>query len=38
MIGALIVLLWKIRGAFPDRQAPGSRRLEIRAQINGMLI
>ncbi|MFI5730057.1 bifunctional lysylphosphatidylglycerol synthetase/lysine--tRNA ligase LysX [Kribbella sp. NPDC051587] len=38
VVSALIVLLWKIRGAFPAQLAPGSRRLAIGALITGMLI
>ncbi|MEV0799321.1 bifunctional lysylphosphatidylglycerol synthetase/lysine--tRNA ligase LysX [Kribbella sp. NPDC050281] len=35
---AIIVLLWTIRGAFPARLAPGTRRLAIGALVTGMLI
>ncbi|MBB5982524.1 bifunctional lysylphosphatidylglycerol synthetase/lysine--tRNA ligase LysX [Kribbella solani] len=38
VVMALIVLLWKIRGAFPARLATGSRRLAIGALVFGMLI
>jgi lysyl-tRNA synthetase class 2 len=34
----LIVLLWKVRGAFPARLAPGTRRLAIGALVVGLLI
>ncbi|NUR98280.1 MAG: lysine--tRNA ligase, partial [Kribbellaceae bacterium] len=38
VIAAIVVLLWTIRGAFPARLAPGSRRLAIGALVFGMLI
>ncbi|WP_329003961.1 bifunctional lysylphosphatidylglycerol synthetase/lysine--tRNA ligase LysX [Kribbella sp. NBC_00709] len=38
VVAALIVLLWKIRGAFPARLAPGTRRLAVGALVFGMLI
>ncbi|TCC42943.1 bifunctional lysylphosphatidylglycerol synthetase/lysine--tRNA ligase LysX [Kribbella sindirgiensis] len=38
VVAAIVVLLWKIRGAFPARLAPGSRRLAIGALVFGMLI
>ncbi|HEY0690315.1 MAG TPA: bifunctional lysylphosphatidylglycerol synthetase/lysine--tRNA ligase LysX, partial [Kribbella sp.] len=34
----LIVLLWKVRGAFPARLAPGTRRLAVGALVVGLLI
>ncbi|TWD79937.1 lysyl-tRNA synthetase class II [Kribbella amoyensis] len=34
----LIVLLWKIRGSFPARLAPGTRRLAIGTLVTGLLI
>jgi lysyl-tRNA synthetase class 2 len=36
--GSLIVLLWMVRGAFPARLAPGTRRLAITSLVSGMLI
>ncbi|TCN40185.1 lysyl-tRNA synthetase class 2 [Kribbella orskensis] len=38
VVSALIVLLWKIRGAFPARVAPGSRRQAIAALVAGLMI
>lgn len=38
VVAAIIVLLWKIRGAFPARLAPGTRRLAVGALVFGMLI
>ncbi len=38
VIGAVIVLLWKIRAAFPARLAPGTRRQAVGALIAGLLI
>ncbi|MBB6565026.1 bifunctional lysylphosphatidylglycerol synthetase/lysine--tRNA ligase LysX [Kribbella sandramycini] len=38
VVTALIVLLWKIRGAFPARLALGSRRLAIGTLVSGMLL
>src|SRR3954447_11155201 len=38
VVAALIVLLWMIRGAFPARLAPGTRRLAIGALVLGMMI
>ncbi|WP_238174344.1 bifunctional lysylphosphatidylglycerol synthetase/lysine--tRNA ligase LysX [Kribbella kalugense] len=38
VVAALIVLLWKIRGAFPARLAVGTRRLAVGALVFGMLI
>ncbi|MFI7066414.1 bifunctional lysylphosphatidylglycerol synthetase/lysine--tRNA ligase LysX [Kribbella sp. NPDC050124] len=38
VVVAIIVLLWKIRGAFPARLAPGTRRLAIGALLIGLLI
>ncbi|HEU4948458.1 MAG TPA: bifunctional lysylphosphatidylglycerol synthetase/lysine--tRNA ligase LysX [Kribbella sp.] len=35
---SLIVLLWKVRAAFPARLAPGTRRLAIGALVTGLLI
>lgn len=38
VVVAIIVLLWTIRGAFPARLAPGTRRLAIGALLTGLLI
>ncbi|HET6737868.1 MAG TPA: bifunctional lysylphosphatidylglycerol synthetase/lysine--tRNA ligase LysX [Kribbella sp.] len=38
VVAAIVVLLWTIRGAFPARLAPGSRRLAIAALVSGMVI
>ncbi len=38
VVAAIVILLWKIRGAFPARLAPGSRRLAVGALVFGMLI
>ncbi|WP_132284264.1 bifunctional lysylphosphatidylglycerol synthetase/lysine--tRNA ligase LysX [Kribbella sp. VKM Ac-2568] len=38
VVSALIVLLWTIRGAFPARVAPGSRRQAIAALVAGLMI
>ncbi|MFC5261290.1 bifunctional lysylphosphatidylglycerol synthetase/lysine--tRNA ligase LysX [Kribbella qitaiheensis] len=38
VVSALIVLLWKIRGAFPARVAPGSRRQAIAALVAGLMV
>ncbi|MEI8407443.1 MULTISPECIES: bifunctional lysylphosphatidylglycerol synthetase/lysine--tRNA ligase LysX [unclassified Kribbella] len=38
VVAAIIVLLWKIRGAFPARLAPGTRRLAVSALVLGLLI
>lgn len=38
VIASLVVLLWKIRGAFPARLAPGTRRLAVGALIAGLLV
>jgi lysyl-tRNA synthetase class 2 len=38
VVAAIIVLLWKIRGAFPARLAPGTRRLAVTALLGGLLI
>ena len=38
VVAAIIVLLWNIRGAFPARLAPGTRRLAIGALVLGLLI
>ncbi|WP_460660771.1 bifunctional lysylphosphatidylglycerol synthetase/lysine--tRNA ligase LysX [Kribbella swartbergensis] len=38
VVAAIIALLWKIRGAFPARLAPGTRRLAIGALVAGLLI
>ncbi|MEU8221521.1 bifunctional lysylphosphatidylglycerol synthetase/lysine--tRNA ligase LysX [Kribbella sp. NPDC048915] len=38
VVAAIVVLLWKIRAAFPARLAPGSRRLAIGALVSGMLV
>ncbi|MFD7156527.1 bifunctional lysylphosphatidylglycerol synthetase/lysine--tRNA ligase LysX [Kribbella sp. NPDC059898] len=38
VVAGIVVLLWTIRGAFPARLAPGSRRLAIGALVFGMLI
>ncbi|WP_432883324.1 bifunctional lysylphosphatidylglycerol synthetase/lysine--tRNA ligase LysX [Kribbella sp. CA-245084] len=38
VVAAIIVLLWKIRSAFPARLAPGTRRLAVGALVFGMLI
>ncbi|TCC59486.1 bifunctional lysylphosphatidylglycerol synthetase/lysine--tRNA ligase LysX [Kribbella pittospori] len=35
---AIVVLLWTIRGAFPARLAPGTRRLAVGVLVTGMLI
>ncbi|MDX6279806.1 MAG: lysyl-tRNA synthetase, class [Kribbellaceae bacterium] len=38
VVAALVLLLWKIRAAFPARLAPGTRRLAVGALIGGLLI
>ncbi|TCC11198.1 bifunctional lysylphosphatidylglycerol synthetase/lysine--tRNA ligase LysX [Kribbella soli] len=38
VVAAIVALLWTIRGAFPARLAPGSRRLAVGALVFGMLI
>ncbi len=38
VVAAIIGLLWTIRGAFPARLAPGTRRLAIGALVVGLLI
>jgi lysyl-tRNA synthetase class 2 len=38
VIALLIVLLWRIRGAFPARLAPGTRRQAVLALIAGLLV
>jgi len=38
VIALLIVLLWRIRGAFPARLAPGTRRLSVLALVAGLLV
>ncbi|MEU4190543.1 bifunctional lysylphosphatidylglycerol synthetase/lysine--tRNA ligase LysX [Kribbella sp. NPDC026611] len=38
VVAALIVLLWKIRGAFPARLAPGTRRLAVGALVLGLMV
>ena len=35
---AIIALLWTIRGAFPARLAPGTRRLAVSAMVFGLLV
>ncbi|WP_132210059.1 bifunctional lysylphosphatidylglycerol synthetase/lysine--tRNA ligase LysX [Kribbella steppae] len=38
VVAAIIVLLWTIRGAFPARLAPGTRRLAVSALLLGLFI
>jgi lysyl-tRNA synthetase class 2 len=38
VVAAIIVLLWTIRGAFPARLAPGTRRLAVSALVLGLMI
>ncbi|GAA1595969.1 bifunctional lysylphosphatidylglycerol synthetase/lysine--tRNA ligase LysX [Kribbella sancticallisti] len=38
VIASLVVLLWTIRGAFPARLAPGTRRLAVVTLIAGLLV
>ncbi|WBQ06028.1 bifunctional lysylphosphatidylglycerol synthetase/lysine--tRNA ligase LysX [Kribbella sp. CA-293567] len=38
VVAALVLLLWKIRAAFPARLAPGTRRLSVGALVTGLLI